>query len=165
MPAQPSWYPRIPQMLACLRAPSTPPFLDRPAVERLFGVRRRQAIRLMGSCDGYQVGRTFLVDREAVIGLLSAVENSGAGEQERARKRRVMAALEEGAGQAAARQVRVPRPAAADTALPGGVSLVGPGRLELRYETAEDLLARVVELVTAATRDFPAFRATYERKS
>jgi hypothetical protein len=153
-------------MLEWLRAPSSPPFLDRPAFERLFGVRRRQAIRLMGSCEGYQVGKTFLVDREAVIGLLSTVESSGAGEQERVRKRRVMAALEESAGQAAAKLVRVPRPRALDAAaLPAGISLAAPGRLEIHYTTAEELLARVVELVTAATQDFPAFREAYERKA
>ena len=152
-------------MLECLRAPSTPPFLDRPAFERLFGVRRRQAIRLMGSCEGYQVGKTFLVDRAAVVAYLAAVEGSGVGEHERVRKRRVLAALEESAGQAAARRVRVPRPPALDAAaLPAGISLVAPGRLEIRYTTAEALLARVVELVTAATQDFPAFCATYERK-
>ena len=32
---------------------------------RAFGVRRRQAIYLLGRFGGYQVGRTFVVPREA----------------------------------------------------------------------------------------------------
>ena len=159
MPAQPSWLVRIPAILECLRDPTTSPFLDRPAVERLFGVRRRQAIRLMGGCRGYQVGRTFLVDRQAVIEFLEEADRSGSGEQARARKQRVMAFINEGANQAAAREVQIPRPAAGVQAgLPGGISVSGAGRIEIRYGSAEELLARVAELVTAATRDFASFQ-------
>ena len=159
MPAQPSWLVRIPAILECLRDPATAPFLDRPAVERLFGVRRRQAIRLMGGCRGYQVGRTFLVDRQAVIEFLEEAERSGSGEQARARKQRVMAFINEGANQAAARQVQIPRPAGpSHSGLPAGISLSGAGRIEITYGSAEELLSRVAELVTAATRDFGSFR-------
>jgi len=45
MPAQTSWYLRVPEIAAQLRAPAAPPFLDRPAIESLFRLRRRQAIR------------------------------------------------------------------------------------------------------------------------
>ena len=167
MPAQPSWFVRIPEMLECLRKPSSPPFLDRPAVERLFGVGRRQAIRLMGGCSGYQIGKTFLVDTRAVIEFLSVIETSGAGEQARVRKNRVAAALEDGAGRVAARQILVPRRGVGPNpgGLPAGIAVLGPGRVEIRYQSAEDLLARVVELVSAATRDFPAFRSLYEEGS
>ncbi|HWU39801.1 MAG TPA: hypothetical protein VN203_19300, partial [Candidatus Acidoferrum sp.] len=100
------------------------------------------------------------------IAFLAAIEGSGLGEQERVRKRKVIAALEESAGQAAARQVRVPRPPAhgAYGDFPKGIALLSEGRLEIRFGSAEDLLARVVDLVTSATRDFAAFRGTYERK-
>ena len=50
-----------PRNHSTLQAPDVPPFLDRPAIERLFGLRRRQSITLMHRLGGYQVGKTFLV--------------------------------------------------------------------------------------------------------
>jgi hypothetical protein len=75
MPNQPSWIESVPEILETLRAPGTPPFLDRPTVEVLFGVRRRQAIHLLRRFGGYQVGKTFLVGyfypspRKGLIGI------------------------------------------------------------------------------------------------
>jgi hypothetical protein len=39
---------------------------------------------------------------------------------------------------------------------------VAPGKLQISYRGAEDLLACLVELAAAATNDFPAFRELYE---
>jgi hypothetical protein len=166
MPKLPLWYLRVPAILAELRTPGAPPFLDRPAVEKLFRVSRRQAIRLLGVARGYQVGKTFLVERDALIGYLEGLENSGAAPQARARKRSVAAALEEVANYAAAQRVQVP--ARADVLrrraanLPAAIELVAPGRLQISYRSAEDLLAQIVELAAAATNDFPSFRNLYE---
>jgi hypothetical protein len=166
MPAQPLWYLRIPEILAGLRTPSAPPFLDRPAIEKLFGVSRRQAIRLLGAADGYQVGKTFLVSRDSLMDYLEQIEKSGAAGQVRARKQRVASALAEVANHSAAQRVQIHidpgvlrrRPAG----LPAGIELVAPGKLQISYSKAEELLARIVELASAATNDFPAFRRLYE---
>lgn len=169
VPAQPSWYLRLPEILAQLRAEGAPPFLDRPAVEKLFRVRRRQAIRLLGAAHGYQVGKTFLVDRQSLVDYLQTVETSGAPEQSRARKQRVLAALNEVANHVAAQRVhinanqQVYRQKPAD--LPESIELVGPGRIQISYARAEDLLARIAELAAAAANDFPAFRKLYEGQS
>ena len=166
MPAQPSWYLRLPDILNELRTPGAPPFLDRPAIERLFRVSRRQAIRLLGAADGYQVGKTFLVERESLTAYLERIETSGVSGQARARKERVISALNEIANHAAAQRVQIRtdlralRRDAAD--LPGGIELVGPGKLQISYTGAEDLLARIVDLASAATNDFAAFRRLYE---
>jgi hypothetical protein len=168
MPKLPLWYLRIPEILRQLRLPGAPPFLDRPAVEELFGVSRRQAIRLLATTQGYQVGKTFLVERQALIEFLEAREKSGAAPQARARKRSVAAALNEVANYAAAQSVHVPaRPDLfrSPSNLPAAVELVGPGKLQISYRSAEDLLAQIVELVTAATNDFPGFRKLYEGRS
>jgi hypothetical protein len=166
MPAQPSWYTRIPEILGQLDAEGLPPFLDRPAIERLFRVGRRQAIRLMGVLNGYQVGKTFLVDGQSLKRFLAEIERTGAGAQARARKERVLSALNEVANRAAAQRVRIP---AAPTALerrvsdlPAALELIEPGRLLIHYRGAEDLLSRIVELAASATNDFPAFRKRYE---
>ena len=166
MPAQPSWYLRVPEILTQLRAEGAPPFLDRPSVEKLFRVRRRQAIRLLGSARGYQIGKTFLVDRSALIDFLERVEASGASGQARARKDRVLAALNEVSNHAAAQRVHIGaspdlfRRKPAD--LPNSIELVAPGRIQISYAGAEDLLARIADLAAAATNVFPAFRKLYE---
>ena len=165
MPKLPGWYVCVPAILDRLRRPDAPPFLDRPAVEKLFSIRRRQAIRVLAAASGYQVGKTFVVERQALIDFLEGIEHSGAAPEARARKRRVAAALDEVANHAAAQRVRVPaapdvfrrRPAS----LPAAIELVAPGKLQISYRGAEDLLAKIVELAAAATNDFPAFRTLY----
>ncbi len=165
MPAQPSWYLRVPEIVAQLHAPTAPPFLDRPAIESLFRLRRRQAIRLMGVCGGYQVGKTYLVDRASLLRFLEALTRSGVVGEAVDRRRRICEALDESANLVAARHTRIPvdavrRQQAAD--LPAGIDLVGPGRIEIRYEGATDLLARIADLAAAAANDFPGFQKMVE---
>jgi hypothetical protein len=167
MPKLPQWYLRVPEILCQLRAAEAPPFLDRPAIEKLFRVSRRQAIRLLGSAQGYQVGRTFLVERQTLIQSLEELEKSGAAPQARARKRSVVNALNEVANYSVAQSVTIP--ASADplrrgrpAGIPDAIELIAPGKLQISYQGAEDLLARIVELVTAAANDFPCFRKFYE---
>lgn len=166
MPAQPSWYLRLPDILHELRSPGAPPFLDRPAIEKLFRVRRRQAIRLLGMTNGYQVGKTFLVSRESLADYLERIEKSGISGQARARKERVLSALNEIANHAAAQRVQIRVEADVfrrrPPDLPEGIELVAPGKLQISYRGAEDLLAHIVELASAATNDFAAFRKRYE---
>lgn len=168
MPKLPRWYLRVPDMLGNLRTPGSPPFLDRPAIEKLFRVSRRQAIRLLGAAPGYQVGKTFLIEREALIAYLDALENSGAAPQARERRQRVALALSEVANHAAAQRVQVRtapdvlRRRPAD--LPAAIELVAPGKLQITYYGAEDLLANLVELAASATNDFRSFRELYEAR-
>src|SRR6185312_11990890 len=139
MPAQTSWYLRVPEIVAQLHSPGAPPFLDRPAIENLFRLRRRQAIRLMGTCGGYQVGKTYLVDRASLLRFLDALTRTGLVEEARTRKRRICEALDESANIVAAQQTRIRidsnlRSRPAD--LPPGIELIGPGRIQICYEGA-----------------------------
>ena len=77
MPAQSSWYLRVTDIVAQLHSPAAPPFLDRAAIEDLFHLRRRQAIRLMGACGGYQIGKTYLVDRGSLLRFLDRLTRKG----------------------------------------------------------------------------------------
>jgi hypothetical protein len=165
VPKLPCWYSRVPEILSGLQAPGAPPLLDRDAVEKLFGVRRRQAIRLLNAASGYQVGKTFIVGREALIHFVECVDRTGVTREARARKQRVASALNEVANYAEAQRVEV-RPAASalnfrPENLSAAVELVAPGRLQISYRSAEDLLARIVELAASATNDFPAFRQLF----
>jgi hypothetical protein len=58
MPAQPSWFPRLPQIWHELRALETVPFLDRQAFERLFRVKDRRARVLMSRFPGVRRSAT-----------------------------------------------------------------------------------------------------------
>src|ERR1051325_6892651 len=107
MPAQPSWHLRVPEIRASLTHPSSPPFLDRPAIEKLFQLRRRQAIRILTACGGYQVGRTFLISREALLLYIEQVAAAGAVERIRQRKLRLSAALDEAAKHASAQRTQI----------------------------------------------------------
>ncbi len=162
MPAQPSWYVRVPEILAALSVPESPPFLDRPAFERLFQVRRRQAIRLLAQCDGYQVGKTFLAGRENVISFLESVHRSGAPDVSRGRRIRIGAAINESANRIAARQTRVSVRPDSGLALHPAIEIPAPGKVQISFDDASDLLTHLVELATLAANDFPRFQKVFE---
>ena len=165
MPAKPTWLLRLPQILEDLRA--TPiPFVDRDTVEKLFRLRRRRAIELMGNFGGYQIGRTFLIHKAELVGALERVV---AGEEfawESRRKARVAQAVEHAQREHAAREVRID----ADhnvmnrrlPDLPAAVQL-GPGELRIEFEGAEELLRNLLELSQAIMNDFPRFQSLVER--
>ena len=64
MPAKPAWFPRIGSILAELRI-SKSDYLDRRAVERVFGVRQRRARQLMGGLPTLQIGNALAIPRTA----------------------------------------------------------------------------------------------------
>src|SRR3954453_18378591 len=72
MPAQPTWFPRLTQIVAELRALETVPFLERQAFERIFRVKDRRARVLMSRFDGTQIGNAWVVDRHKLIQALEA---------------------------------------------------------------------------------------------
>jgi hypothetical protein len=168
MPAQPSWHLRVPEIRASLTHSSSPPFLDRPAIEKLFGLRRRQAIRILTACGGYQVGKTFLVHREVLLAYLEEVAADGSVERIRQRKVRISAALNDGANQVAAQNTRIQTEAdllrRLPGDLPGAIELIGPGKIQISFHGATDLLAQIAELAAAATNDFARFRKIFEER-
>lgn len=160
MPDQPSWIQEVPEILEILESPGAPPFLDRPAVERLFGVRRRQAIHLLGRFGGYQVGKTFLVPREAVIDFLRNPRRHVSAELEKDRFERVANAL--GQARQDLHQRRMPIPIPADThsleisGLPEGIRLE-TGRLTVHFDKPVELLQKLFALSQALANDFETF--------
>jgi len=160
MPDQPTWIESVPDILATLEAPETPPFLDRPAVEALFGVRRRQAILLLRRFGGYKVGKTFLVPCEAVVRFLRAPERWSAVADEKGRFERVASAL--GDARTELHQRRIPIRAQSDTlrlefaGLPPGIRLE-TGRLVIEFERPVELLEKLFALSQAFTNDYESF--------
>ncbi len=157
MPAQPRWLLHLPEIIESLCVIEAP-VVDRATIERLFGLRRRQAINLMHSFGGYEVGKTALIERCALIGRLREV---AAGERfrfEQRRRERLAGRLDElrRYRRAAAVSVRVEPAPAAGPSLPPGVRL-GPGRLTVDFASVEDLLAKLYGIAQAAAEDFTHF--------
>ena len=59
MPAPSQWLPLLPEIIGELKV-LTAPVVDRALVEKLFALKRRQAIGLCHRFGGFQAGRTFL---------------------------------------------------------------------------------------------------------
>jgi len=160
MPDQPSWIEHIPKILHTLESPGAPPFLDRPAVESLFGIRRRQAILLLRRFGGYQVGKTLLVPREAVVGFLRDPRRKTAADVEKGRFERVSNAL--GAAQRGLHQRRIAIPVSPQASspeiagLPEGIRLE-PGCLTVHFEKPLELLQKLFSLSQTLAHDFETF--------
>lgn len=159
MPAKPSWFLRVPEILAELES-LTVPFLDRPTVERLFLVRRRRANQLMTQFGGFQIGRTFLVDRSQLTEWLRALADGRDFDLESRRRSRVLQSLEEARKIQAARRVMVPAPPSKSRPeiedLPPDIHL-RPGELRIEFTGAEDLLRHLVQLTQAIVSDYTRF--------
>src|ERR1017187_6941753 len=147
MPAKPAWLLKIPEIVTMLESFGVP-VVDRAIIERLFGLRRRQAIELLHRLGGYQAGRTFLVDRHVLMANLRRLAEGEEFERESRRKERLDGAIDRLRRYQTVARVKIPVPSdvfdrkLAD--LSTGVALV-PGQLHIAFSGAEDLLAKLFE--------------------
>src|SRR3954452_1147931 len=128
------------------------PVVDRTAIERLFRLRRRQAIELMHRFGGYQTGRTFLIAREQILAQLDCILSTGEYGQEAARRERLVTAFGKGRGTRPSGAVRIPVTAEAfDTRLEtlGPGVYLEPGKLAIEFAGPEDLLRKLFCLAQA----------------
>ncbi len=143
-------------MLADVRLP----VIDRAAVERLFGLRRRQAIELLNRMGGYQAGRTFLIGRDRLISQLDSMAASGEYRQEAARRERLAGSIEKIQRTRQTEAVRIPVSAevfgSRMQTLAPGVQL-RPGKLEIEFAGPEDLLRKLFGLAQAVSNDYAGF--------
>ncbi len=91
MPAQPTWFPRLPLILEQLRALENVPYLDRQAFEALLEVKDRRARTLMARFAGTQLGNAWVVDRLALIEALERLQRGEEFRAERQRRQRIAA--------------------------------------------------------------------------
>lgn len=164
MPNKPSWLLRVNSILEDINGSemASHPFLTRAAVEKLFGLKRRQAIELMHSVGGYQIGKAFVVARPKFAAWL---RRASLGEQvwwEQARHTRVEEALEEVRQE---REARKQRAVVSRTTLelklegiPPTVS-IRPGELRIEFSGADDLFRQLFELAQAMKNDYERFKA------
>jgi hypothetical protein len=164
MPGQPAWIPRIPDILAELKKPGAPPFLDREAISALFLLKRRQSIELMKQLRRYTIGKAFVVSTAEVVRFLSRRRHKG--RQEAERQQRVVDSLADLRRHASARPgLSIPVRGIAEevfarkiAGLPSDIELV-PGRLTISFEDGNGLLLKLFELAQAIQNDPAAFAA------
>jgi hypothetical protein len=164
MPALPQWFLRLPEILEELRL-FPAPVVDRAVFESVFRVRRRRAIQLLHQFGGFQVGKTFVIDRLALITQLGAACGGRRFTEEQQRKTRLLGELEQARRLTPGRKVRIavaPEVQESDLAgLPAGIHL-RPGELRIEFFGAEDLLRHLFELSQAILHDYARFQAAVE---
>ena len=163
MPSKPSWLLRVNGILEDLNKPdlASLPFLTRAAIERLFALKRRQAIRLMHSLEGYQVGKAFVVDRAKLVRWLRSARLGEQVWNEQVRRSRVEESIEQVQWERESRKTRalIPR----ETlhlkldAIPPTVTL-RPGELSIEFYGADDF-RQLFELAQVINNDYERFRA------
>ena len=138
--------------------------LDRASIEKLFGVKRWQAISLLHRFGGYQAGKTFLVDRQALIQQLEAIQAGEEFSYQQKRLQRVVDELEKTRKylKTAAVKISVREGASFEMeGLPAGVHLKS-GELAIEFEAVEDLLSKLYELGQTIANDFERFKQAVE---
>jgi len=159
MPIKAEWLLRVPEILTDLRALDVP-VLDRAAIERLFGFRRRRAIQVMHAVGGYQAGHSFLVDRLQLIAQLDVLCSGEGFHQEGRRRVRLEETVERLRRHVVAARVRIAvEPGVMETriqSLPPGIQLE-PGLLSVAFGEPRELLQRLFALSQAIANDFESF--------
>jgi hypothetical protein len=142
------------------------PVVDRILVERLFHVRRRRAIQLMHTFGGYQVGLALLIERDALLRQLEALEAGAEFAVEHGRKQRLLDSLEKVRKHRAAAAVRISVSVDASERsvahLPAGIVLQADS-LQVSFRSAEDLLGKLYELAQTVGDDFEGFKTLVDR--
>jgi hypothetical protein len=162
LPDHPTWFDRLPKLLSTVQSQNDPPFLDRQAIETLFGLRRRQAIVLMHRLEGYKVGQALVVSRYTVIEFLQKILASGSLEQAGAKKNHVIEFLAEARQGLQLPSIPLPATKLSDITfdgLPPGIRLQ-PDELTIQFHGAADLLQKLLSLSQALANDFETFELT-----
>lgn len=164
MPAQPSWLARVSGILETLDNENyaSLPFLTRASIEELFGLKRRQAIKLMKTMGRFQVGKEFVIDPQVVRQWL---RKAGIGEKvwfAEVVRTRIEELIEQAQWEREARKTRavVPRKTVELKleGMPPTVTL-RPGEMRIQFFGAEDLFRQLFELAQVMRNDYDKFKA------
>ena len=166
MPAKPAWFRNLPHIIQELET-STRPYVDRPTVEYLFGVRRRRAQQIMAPCISERVGSSGLADRVALVARLKRLAMGDDAHYEARRLLKVVGLLE----QLRKERINQPRllveaPAAVVhqefDGLPAGIT-ISPGRIAIEFGDLREALEKLLALAMAISNDFTRFEGLVEK--
>jgi hypothetical protein len=152
------WLADTPNILDAVRKLDTE-WLDRAMIERLFSLKRRQALYLMARIGAEPFGSSWLLNRSALIAGLTSILDSPAFEVQMSRRQGLAEALAD--SRARAIPIRVTPEDVRRTALPEGV-VFERHRLTVDFKDSEQLLTRLYQIATFMANDFDAFRASVE---
>lgn len=152
MPRRPEWVHRLNTALAQLDSIAAPT-LDRRAIEVLLGVSPRQAIRILHRLCGHQAGQALVIGRDELKEKLTELSANGDVRFERSRHGRVGEELARLGSARNASRIAVDAPASSDLAQLSPNIRLGAGKLEIAFESGEDLLSLLLELAQAIAAD------------
>jgi hypothetical protein len=162
MPASPLWLDRLPEISTQVAAAEAPLWWDRAAIEKLFGLQRRQAIALLHQMGAAWVGKNLAIERSALRRFLADPQRKNAYAQEQTRSTHLARALGQARREQHARRLVIPTsadPARLDFAgLPAGVELERR-RLTITFDTPGELLEKLAALAQALLNDYQTFEA------
>ena len=160
MPAPPRWLLAVPDAIRQLEALDRD-LLTRRDVERLFGVSRARAAQLMRTFGAELTGSIRTLPRTALLRQLRRLQQDATFRGEEARRDRVLTTLHQ--ARRTGIRVRVPVDALHGrlASLPAGVS-VRRDRIEVRFTSAKDAVARLFALAQALTNDYDRFETLIE---
>ncbi len=163
MPRKPEWIHHIDSALAELGLlPS--PFIDRRTLQSLLHVSPRQALRILNRLAPSSAGASLLIPRIELIAKLQSLRDGEDSQFEIRRRDRLSDQLNRLRRDLKARQVRIEaaaQPVELLASLPPAIRLA-PGRLEIRFTTAAELLTLLLSLGQAMTNDYHRFAEAVE---
>ena len=154
MPAKPRWLLAIPDAISQLEQLDRD-LLTRRDIERLFGVGKVRAAALMKTFGAELVGNQRSLPWTRLLQQLKKHRGRAAFRVEEERRARVVAELQQARLTGVRFKVPVETMSAKLANLPEGVS-VERGRIEVRFDGAEDALARLYTLAQALGNDLGA---------
>jgi hypothetical protein len=168
MPVPPTWMPRLAEILAAVESlPASE--LDREQIMRLFRVKRRAALLLMQQLEPKRVRGSWRIDRRRLAAWLEDQMRDAGRELDR-RERLTRALI--------TADLSLPRPKGAFLSvaatqemrsqavrgLPPGVAIDfgSPSRLEVEFQTLEDLAEKLIQAGLALDRNFDHYASLLE---
>ena len=161
MPAKPRWLLAIPDAISQLEQLDRQ-LLTRRDIERLFGVGKVRAAALMTTFGAELVGNQKTLPRTKLLQLLKKHRGRAAFRHEEERRERLASELQKARLTGVRFKVPAENMSAKLANLPDGVT-VERGRIEVRFEGAEDALMRLYTLAQALGNDLGRFQSLVGR--
>lgn len=136
------------------------PLLDRAGIERLLEVSPRQALRILHRLGAVEAGKNLFLARTEAVERLRAIGGGQGVRYERKRLERLNRIIDELRRDWKAHNVPIRvGPGAADAMIPSLPAKIQlhRGRLEIQFETPQELLSSLFELAQAIANDFDQF--------
>jgi hypothetical protein len=166
MPTKPRWHPKLARIRRELIALVDQPDVDRATIERMFGIRARQANNIMRSFDGRKTGHRDHIDRLQLIERLDELAApKGVASAATKQKRTVIASYNALLRRERPRRIAPPPPPPEPTLLPSGVAITAPGEMAIKFSTPEELLSAIMAMAESANKDFAGFEMSLEYRT